>query len=485
MTTAKYQVLARRFRPQRFEEVIGQEAIITTLKNALLFEKTAHAYLFSGSRGVGKTTLARLFAKAINCQAKENGYEPCNRCPSCIEILNNSSLDIIEIDGASNRGIDDIRQINETALYAPSQGKFKIYIIDEVHMLTKEAFNALLKTLEEPPETAKFFFATTEPHKIPPTIISRCQRFDLGRIELVQMTAKLNAIATSCNRTIEPEALHLIATFADGSLRDAESLLDQIFVFADGQIGAEAVRETLGLVSQDLFFALDIAFQEANVAFAFELVETICAKGKDLSHFLEQLIQHIRLLTLAKTSGERNLHLPSDLKAKYITHAQFYASSQCLYLFEYLLKVEANLSKSTSPRVSLEAALLHYIQSKHRIPIEVIARRLIELEQALGSSPKPPQPELPPVSPPTMIQELVSKITTVEASKKASPEPIAPPPPPLPKIEAPKPVQLKEPIASKVLSEKTTPHHASHYDTLIRFTAVELEGSVQLSKRNS
>jgi len=199
--TEKYQVLARRYRPQRFSDVVGQQAILQTLKNAIARDLVAHAYLFSGSRGVGKTTLARLFAKALNCTSLGNDGEPCNTCPSCIDITSGQSLDVIEIDGASNRGIDDIRQINETVGFAPSHGKYKIYIIDEVHMLTKEAFNALLKTLEEPPEKAKFFFATTEPHKVLPTIISRCQRFDLGRILPAQIFAKLGLIAKELKRT--------------------------------------------------------------------------------------------------------------------------------------------------------------------------------------------------------------------------------------------------------------------------------------------
>src|SRR3989344_5068218 len=236
--TQKYQVIARKYRPQSFSDVVGQGPAVTTLKNAIRFDKVAHAYLFCGSRGVGKTTLARLFAKALNCSSPTSDLEPCNECPSCVEITSGQSLDVIEIDGASNRGIDDIRQINETVGYAPALGKYKIYIIDEVHMLKKEAFNALLKTLEEPPEKAKFFFATSEPHKGLPTIISRCQRFDLARIQPSLIASKLGSIARDLNRDVEPAALHLIASFAEGSLRDAESLFDQILCFAQNQIAA-------------------------------------------------------------------------------------------------------------------------------------------------------------------------------------------------------------------------------------------------------
>ena len=387
MTSAKYQVLARRYRPQKFCEVVGQESAVTTLKNALRFDKAAHAYLFCGSRGVGKTTLARLFAKALNCLERESDMEPCNRCSSCLEIGTSQSLDVIEIDGASNRGIDDIRQINETALYSPSAGRYKIYIIDEVHMLTKEAFNALLKTLEEPPGKAKFFFATTEPHKVLPTIISRCQRFDLGRIQLSQIIGKLEEIARDLGRTAEPEALHLIAAFSDGSLRDAESLFDQILCFAEGTVTASIIRTSLGLIPQEHFFSLDQAFSEARAAFAFELVETLFSAGKDLAHFYEQLIEHVRNLSSARLLGEKSLSLSPDLTARYLQSSRLYASSQCLYLLEYLLRAESQLQKSACQRVALEAILLHYIQSKHRIPMEILVRRLTEMEEALKSQP--------------------------------------------------------------------------------------------------
>jgi DNA polymerase III subunit gamma/tau len=401
MTSTKYQVLARRYRPKTFSEVVGQESVVTTLKNALRFDKAAHAYLFSGSRGVGKTTLARLFAKALNCQERGADMEPCNRCPSCLEIGTGQSLDVIEIDGASNRGIDDIRAINETALYSPSAGRYKIYIIDEVHMLTKEAFNALLKTLEEPPEKAKFFFATTEPHKVLPTIISRCQRFDLGRIQLSQIIGKLEEIASDLGRAAEPEALHLIAAFSDGSLRDAESLFDQILCFAHGAVTAASVRTTLGLLPQEHFFALDQAFSEARAAFAFELVETLFASGKDLHHFYEQLMEHVRNLASARLLGESGLSLPPDLKAKTLQSARLYAPSQCLYLLEYLLQKESSLQKSACQRVALESILLHYIQSKNRIPVEVLVRRLSEMEESLklqGTS-SPPVSESPKIEP--------------------------------------------------------------------------------------
>lgn len=216
-----YQVLARKFRPKFFSEVIGQEAVITTLRHALAQKRLAQAYLFCGCRGTGKTTLARLFAKALNCTQLKDG-EPCNHCSSCIDIAAGHSLDVLEIDGASHRGIEDIRQINESVHFSPTSGRYKIYLIDEVHMLTKEAFNALLKTLEEPPEHVKFFFATTEPHKVPATILSRCQRFNLMRLSEEQIIKSLQTIADQLSIEVqEPQALELVARLAEGSLRDA------------------------------------------------------------------------------------------------------------------------------------------------------------------------------------------------------------------------------------------------------------------------
>lgn len=453
MTSTKYQVLARRYRPRQFSEVIGQESAVTTLKNALRFDKVAHAYLFCGSRGVGKTTLARLFAKALNCLEKTADMEPCNQCSSCIEIGTGQSLDVIEIDGASNRGIDDIRQINETALYSPSAGRYKIYIIDEVHMLTKEAFNALLKTLEEPPEKAKFFFATTEPHKVLPTIVSRCQRFDLGRIQLSQIIVKLGEIASDLGRTVEPEALHLIAVFSDGSLRDAESLFDQILCFAEGTITADVIRTSLGLIPQDHFFALDQAFSEARAAFAFELVETLFASGKDLAHFYEQLIEHVRNLSSARLLGEKGLTLPSHLTSRYLQSSRLYASSQCLYLLEFLLAQESQLQKSACQRAALEAILLHYIQSKNRLPIEILVRRLSELEEALKSHPagssisESPKPEPIPIAEPlkpALLPPAPEKVELVKFSEPASP----PLPPKAESDPKPKQTPIAEPLKS-------------------------------------
>ncbi len=478
----KYLVLARKYRPQRFSEVVGQEAIVTTLKNALRFEKVAHAYLFCGSRGTGKTTLARLFAKALNCENLSTDCEPCNSCPSCCEIMNGQSLDVMEIDGASNRGIDDIRAINDTVGYAPTSGRYKIYIIDEVHMLTKEAFNALLKTLEEPPEKAKFFFATTEPHKILPTIISRCQRFDLNRILPSQIVAKLEEIAKDLSRTFEVEALQKIAELSDGAMRDAQSLFDQILCFIEGTITLGAVNQVFGLISQDHFFSLDQAFSEYRLGYAFELVETLFQAGKDLTHFFSQLIEHYRLIAVVKTLGEGALPPSATI---YQQTARHYTQAQSLYILEYLIQAEATLSKTLSPRIFVEGTLLHILRSKHRIPVEVLVRRLSELETAwkgqipeLSAPPKKSVPESTVLLPVEHVQEMQPR----PPLQKMDPASSVPPPAKLTKESQPTPLTQNipsEPVTLPLPEPIKDIKHRSHYDTLMRFAAVELEGSLR------
>ncbi len=492
---AHYQVIARKYRPQTFAEVLNQEAIVATLKNAIKNNRLAQAYLFCGSRGTGKTTLARILAKALNCQNLTADCEPCNQCSSCKEITTGHSLDVIEIDGASNRGIDDIRQINETVGYAASSGGYKIYIIDEVHMLTKEAFNALLKTLEEPPPKVKFLFATTEAHKVLPTILSRCQRFNLKRISPEQIQIKLRTIAQDQNIQVEDEALRLIAACADGGLRDAESLFDQILAFHDGAITAKSVAGMLGIVEQDSFFALDKAGQEGNLAAAFEISEEVFSQGKDLVHFVENLTEHFRNILVIKVSGKQApfLNLSQENLDKYEASAKLYLQETCLTILDFLVEAQNQIKYAPSPKTALEALLLRVIRAPSRIPIDILVRRLAELEQKLGKEPPSAREIISPVP--------VAKPIPIPTPQPA-PIPKTPPaiPTPVAKVKAPEvpmgsmsvdPTPTKADLGIKETSPSPKPTPAaqaalnidpnkqSRYDTILQFAAIELEGTIQ------
>lgn len=490
----EYQPLARKYRPQTFSDVIGQDAIVTTLRNALKFKRLANAYLFCGARGTGKTTLARLFAKALNCQQPTPEGEPCNACASCKEITAGHSLDVLEIDGASHRGIDEVRQINETIGYASSAGGYKIYIIDEVHMLTKEAFNALLKTLEEPPPHAKFFFATTEPHKVLPTILSRCQRFTLNRIPTEKIIEKLTSISKDLSVEIDAEALALIATLSEGGLRDAESLLDQIHSFKEGKIGLDDVTTILGMMPRNTLFALDRAGKEGKLAKAFEVAHELFTQGKDLVHFVESLTEHFRTLLMVKLSGKNApfLSLSAKERDQYEVAAKLYTQEQCLTLVDYLAEAEQQIRFATSPRIALEAILLRILRSHQRLPIEYLVRRLTELEQGVT-----PQGTAKPKEPPQVV------------NNPAPPQPVAKPKEPPQSSVSPQPdTKPKEPpqsVASLVSPQQDkgsvsidptptardlgkkekpaiTPEGQRRYETLLQFAAVELEGTILKNK---
>jgi len=444
-----YQILSKRYRPKTFGDIVGQEPIVTTLKNALRSGKTAYAYIFCGCRGTGKTTFARTFAKALNCAHLTEETEPCNACPSCQDVNGGRSLDVLEIDGASNRGIDDIRNLNETVSYAAALGKFKIYIIDEVHMLTKEAFNALLKTLEEPPPHVKFFFATTEPHKVPPTVLSRCQRFELHRIAPSAMIHKLRQITEELQIACEEKALHLISHLSEGSLRDAESLLDQLICSIESPLTEEKCRTVYGMPPRHYFFELDRAFEKETLSFAFELVEKVFTSGKDPAYFFDTLIDHYHTLVRIKL-GE-GLHLFSlEDKELYRAAASLYTEEQCLYILDYLIGWQQQWGKIPFKRVFLEMLLLHILRSKYRLPPATLVRRLIDLEKQLPKDTAPVPSTTVIISPP--LQKESAPLSEEKEIPAQTPQP---------------PV---EELAAK---------HPSHYATLMHFAAVELEGTIQ------
>ena len=354
-----YQVTARRWRPQTFDDIVEQQHVTRTLKNAIQLDRVAHAYLFSGTRGVGKTTMARLLAKALNCEQGPT-VEPCNACQSCREIAQGSYLDIIEIDGASNRGIDEIRELREQLRYLPSGGRYKIYIIDEVHMLTKEAFNALLKTLEEPPPHVVFVFATTELEKIPPTIVSRCQCFEFKRVSLAGISAQLAAITDSEGIAISPGSLAHIAHAAEGSMRDGQSLLDQVIAFCGTEVQDDDVRQLLGHVGvESLAACLDSLFRQ-DAEGALRTVSQLQMDGYETAGIVKALLEGLRHLIVLKTVAQPESLIPlseSDLTAlrqvaDAVTTEEIYGH------FHTLSAAEASLRYAGSPMLVLEMALV-------------------------------------------------------------------------------------------------------------------------------
>ena len=376
-----YLVLARKWRPQVFEEVVGQKHITQALQNGISQQRVAHAFLFAGARGVGKTSTARILAKALNCE-KGPQINPCNQCANCQEITHGTSIDVIEIDGASNRGIDEIRELRENVRYTPAKSRYKIYIIDEVHMLTKEAFNALLKTLEEPPPHIIFIFATTEPHKIPATILSRCQRYDFKRIPFREVVGSLKRIVEEEGIQISQRGLLSIAQESEGSLRDAESLLDQVIAYAGKQIHDEDITEVLGLIDRKILSDTIEAIADRDVERCMETVEQVYHFGYDLQHFCREILQYLRHLILIKLSQhpERLMELPEEELAFLKKQAEKFQFDQLNHLFSLLLKGEQEIAQSAFPRTMLEVALIRMATSRPILSVDEMMKKLEALE---------------------------------------------------------------------------------------------------------
>ncbi|HEY2945768.1 MAG TPA: DNA polymerase III subunit gamma/tau [Vicinamibacteria bacterium] len=404
-----YLVLARKWRPKTFDEVVGQSTVTRTLRNALASGRIGHAFLLSGARGVGKTTTARILAKALNCV---NGptADPCGECDSCREITAGTSLDVQEIDGATNNSVDQVRELRESARYNPARDRFRIWIIDEVHMLSTGAFNALLKTLEEPPPRVKFIFATTEYHKLPDTILSRCQQYDFRMIPARDIQAHLRAVAEGEKIKVSDEALARIARAAEGSARDALSLFDQVLSFSGEEVRDEDISALLGLIDRELLLAASRAVAAGDALGLLELVERLSDYGADHRNFARELILHFREILLLKTAPGGSallVALVPEERERLRPLAEAYSDEDLLRALEVLTQLETDLRWAQDPRVTLELALLKLVQLRRLVPFAELVERVERLaagapapRAAAAPGPSPPAPSRSAVRPP-------------------------------------------------------------------------------------
>lgn len=389
-----YQVIARKYRPQRFDDVVGQEHVTRTLTNAVEQKRIAHAYLFCGPRGTGKTTIARIFAKCLNCEGGPK-INFSDKDPRCIEIAEGRSLDVLEIDGASNNGVEQVRELRETCKYAPANSPFKIYIIDEVHMLSTAAFNALLKTLEEPPAHVKFMFATTDPEKVLPTILSRCQRFDLRRIPAALIVKQLAHIAKQEKVKIDEAALYAIARGADGGMRDAESTLDQLISFCGDKIEEPDVLSMFGLAAQGQILTLSRAVLAGNIQDALGLLNDLAQNGKDLGRLLADLLSHFRNLLIFQVSGgDSNLLEVSEIEIAALKEQSAAVNAESLIrILEVLTDAELRLRDAASKKILVEVALLKAIEARSAVSLDSVLKQLNQLRDPGGTGGTPtPKP---------------------------------------------------------------------------------------------
>jgi DNA polymerase III subunit gamma/tau len=431
-----YQVIARKYRPQRFADVVGQEHVSQTLANAIAQNRIAHAYLFCGPRGTGKTTVARIFAKCLNATDGPK-VDFSDDDPRCQEITEGRSIDVLEIDGASNNGVDQVRELRETVKYAPASSKFKIFIIDEVHMLSTAAFNALLKTLEEPPEHVKFLFATTDPEKVLPTILSRCQRFDLRRIPVSLITEHLDYIAKKESVNIDAEALHAIARGADGGMRDAESALDQLISFCGDKIVESDVLSMFGLTARSQVVALAGAVLSAEAEVALRELNALARHGKDLGRLLSDLLNHFRNLLIYQVSkGDLKLLEVSETEGASLKEQSALVSGETLTrIMEVLTDAEGRLRDAASKKIFIEVALLKAIQARNAVSIDSVLKQLQQLRGEGGGSSATaalPAAIAPPPRAPAMAS--VTAAPAVVPTSVPPPKPAAPivPTPPAP-----------------------------------------------------
>lgn len=379
-----YQALYRQWRPVDFSSMVGQEAIVSTLRNQITAGRIAHAYLFCGSRGTGKTSTAKIMSRAINCEHPQQG-DPCGKCPSCLRLLADESLDVMEIDAASNNGVDEIRDLRETVKYPPQQGKYKVYIIDEVHMLSPSAFNALLKTLEEPPAHVVFILATTEPQKLPATILSRCQRFDFGRIPAGQIAGRLRQAVEKAEGTATDSALNLIARAAEGGMRDALSILDMCLGYQN-DVSEELVHNVLGTSDRGFLFRFAEALRREDAAQLMAMIDELMRGGREPMVFAKDVSQHLRALLMAKCCPDdlaALLDMTAEDAAEYVQQGEGFAQTRLMTMMELFMAVETELRWSSSPRMALENAALKACLRTEAGDAAALSDRIAELEKQI------------------------------------------------------------------------------------------------------
>ncbi len=419
-----YTALYRKFRPTTFEDVKGQDHIVTTLRNQIKAGRIGHAFLFTGTRGTGKTTSAQILARAVNCEAPVDG-NPCGGCPMCRSIAAGTSMNVIEIDAASNNGVDNIRQIVEEVQYSPTEGKYKVYIIDEVHMLSTGAFNALLKTLEEPPSYVIFILATTEVHKIPITILSRCQRYDFRRITVEEIAGRLKELTTAENLSVEDRALRYVATAADGSMRDAISLLDQCIAFYLGEtLTYDKVLEVLGTVDVSVFGRLMSYIRMANVTEALRLLDEIVARGRELTQFTVDFTWYLRNLLLTKASEDLldTMEIPTDYREEFLQEVHLNDEERLVRFIRIFSDLTNRIRYASQKRVLVEVALIKLCKPQMESDQDALYDRISRVEEALENG----VVAVRPGSVPVQSAEELSLVEEIPANyPKALPEDIA------------------------------------------------------------
>ncbi len=381
-----HKALYRAYRPQTFKDVVGQEHIVRTLKNQIQNNNVGHAYLFCGTRGTGKTSTAKIFARAVNCNNSVD-EEPCNECEVCKDILNDNIMDVIEIDAASNNSVDDIREIRENVKYTPAKCKYKVYIIDEVHMLSQGAFNALLKTLEEPPSYVIFILATTEPHKIPATILSRCQRFDFKRVTVKDMSDRMKEICEDVNVEVDDRALNLIARNSQGALRDALSILDQCMSFSENKIGYKDVVDLLGTVNVEQLFEMAEYIIKEDTKKCLEILNEFVIWGKDIKNLVDDLIDHFRNLMVCKVSKELDeiISLPDETIVQLKSQAETIEINDIIRILNILSVTQDDIKSSSNPRVLAEVSIMKLSQPMFDDSKEALLKRISNLEETIKS----------------------------------------------------------------------------------------------------